>query len=161
MATNYCVSVGQVLASDLKASGITQKELSKRTNIQESVISEIINGRRKMSKNVAIALESVFELPAGYWLEIQNEYELAKEKDGMTIIVKDGSYETTDISAIDIANWFILRAKKDVETSGEYITQLKIIKLHFTNFLIKVNYILNNKLIYFNLNYIPKFIYLI
>ncbi len=126
---DYAVSVGAVLSDDIKCMNMTQKALAEQTGIPKSLISEIISGKRKMSKDVAIKLEPVFGVPAEYWLNIQNEYEIAKKKNGMNLVGATKTIKTGTKHALDIAHWLINRAAKDAEFTGEYITHLKLQKL--------------------------------
>lgn len=51
---------GEMIRGEIKERGITQKQLSEETGIKASVLSETINGKRPVSKNVAIALEKAW-----------------------------------------------------------------------------------------------------
>jgi plasmid maintenance system antidote protein VapI len=58
--------------------GITQKDLSKLTESSERHISNLINGKIRLSEEFALKLEDVFEdVKAEFWLEIENAYRLA------------------------------------------------------------------------------------
>lgn len=128
---DYAVSVGTVLADDMQAMRLSQTALAAKIGIPKSVINEIIKGKRKMSQDVAIRLEPVFGVPAQYWLNIQNEYDIISKKAGMFLLSKNKVIETGKYSALDVAHWLINRTAKDVETTGEYITHLKLQKLLF------------------------------
>lgn len=126
---NYAVSVGAVLSDALHGMKITQKLLSERTGVAKSIISEIINGKRKISVDVALAFEPVFNMPAQYWLGIQNNYEIAQKKSDMYLVGSDDAIKSGKNSAKDIAAWFINRVRNHVDELGEYITNLKLQKL--------------------------------
>lgn len=126
---DYAVSVGTVLADDMKSANMTQSELSEKANIPKSLLSEIINGKRKISQDVAIKLEKVLGAPAQYWLNIQNEYEIAKKKSGMSLVGVSKTIRTGNKHALDVAHWLINRTARDAEYTGEYLTQLKLQKL--------------------------------
>ncbi len=127
---NYVVSVGAVLSDDLRAMSITQSELADRIGVSRSIISEIVNGKRKMSLDIAIALEGIFGTDASFWMNLQNQYEIMQKKSGKYLISKDIVIKTGTNSAQDIAAWFINRAAQDVkDNNGEYMTNLKLQKL--------------------------------
>lgn len=128
---DYAINVGTVLADDMKAMGITQTALATKIGVSKSVINEIIKGKRKMSQEVAIKLEPIFGMPAQYWLNIQNEYEIVSKKADKYLLLHDNVIETGKYSALDIAHWLINRAAKSAEQTGEYITNLKLQKLLF------------------------------
>ncbi|MBR4437980.1 MAG: HigA family addiction module antidote protein [Bacteroidales bacterium] len=70
---------GELIKDELKSRKMTQRELATKTGLKTSVISETINGKRPISLNTALKLESVFEISASYWLNLQTQYELDKE----------------------------------------------------------------------------------
>jgi addiction module HigA family antidote len=54
---------------------ITQKEFATRLGTTEKVINELINGKTKISKDIAIKLSNATGTSAELWLNLQNEYE--------------------------------------------------------------------------------------
>ena len=67
---------GELLKDELRERSLSQKQLSEKTGIQASVISETIAGKRAMSLNMAVALEKVLDIPAEMWLNLQTQYDL-------------------------------------------------------------------------------------
>ena len=67
---------GELIRDELKERAMTQKHLSELTGIKPSVLSETINGKRPISVRMAAALETVLDIPAEYWLNLQSQYEL-------------------------------------------------------------------------------------
>lgn len=67
---------GEVLLDELKARGINQKQVAIELNIQRSVLNEIIKGKRSLTADLAILLESYLEIPADYWMRLQSQYDL-------------------------------------------------------------------------------------
>ena len=90
---------GELILDELKERGLTQKQLSERTGLKASVISETINGKRAISLNMAIALEKALGIPVDMWMNLQMQYNLdvagilergsQKETIPVTIPVKD------------------------------------------------------------------------
>lgn len=89
---------GELIKDELNARKMTQKQLSKKTGIQQSVLSETINCKRPISLSLALALEKCFEISAEYWLNLQSQYNIdsqnitnrdKKEKVVVTIPTKD------------------------------------------------------------------------
>ena len=62
---------GDLIKDELQARKMTQKQLANLAGIAESVLSEIIHGKRSVSLNTAIALEKSLEIPADYWMNLQ------------------------------------------------------------------------------------------
>ena len=70
---------GELIKDELKARRMTQRQLSRKTGIKPSVLSETINGKRPISLNTAIGLEKGLEIPARIWMNLQSQYELDKK----------------------------------------------------------------------------------
>lgn len=69
---------GELIKDELKARGMTQKQLANETGIKPSVLSETINGKRSISLNMAAAFEKVLDIPADMWMNMQTQYDLDK-----------------------------------------------------------------------------------
>lgn len=67
---------GEMIKDELRERNMTQKQLANETGIKASVLSETINGKRKVSLNVAMALENVLGIPAEIWMNLQTQYDL-------------------------------------------------------------------------------------
>lgn len=139
---NYAVHVGKYLKDALAAHNMKQSELSEKTGISKTIINEIINGKRGINVNIAVLLEPVFGFPANFWLGIQNEYEVVKNRNG--IVITDEEVQSGEYSALDIAYWFINKAAG--ESYGEYITPLRLQKLLYFAQAINITY--RNKALY-------------
>lgn len=85
---------GEMIRDELKERGMTQKRLAEEMSVKPSVLSETINGKRSVSKNVAIALEKALGIPAEIWMNLQNQYELDKAR----ISERDHSHETFSVT---------------------------------------------------------------
>ena len=85
---------GEMIRDELKERGMTQKRLAEEMSVKPSVLSEAINGKRPVSKNVAIALEKALGIPAEIWMNLQNQYELDKAR----ISERDHSHETFSVT---------------------------------------------------------------
>ena len=67
---------GEMIKDELRERKLTQKQLALETGIKPSVLSETINGKRPVSKNVALALEQALGIPADIWMNLQTQYDL-------------------------------------------------------------------------------------
>ncbi len=72
----FATHPGELIKDELEARKLSQKELCEASGISRSVLSELIHGKRSMSKNVAKALEQVLNIPAIFWLNLQNQYDI-------------------------------------------------------------------------------------
>jgi addiction module HigA family antidote len=74
------VHPGEILKEEfLEEMKITAYRLAKETNIPESNLSEIINGKRNITASISIKLGKFFELNPNFWLGLQNDYDIRKE----------------------------------------------------------------------------------
>ena len=79
---------GEVLNEEfLSPLKITPYRLCKDTGIPQSRISEIINGKRGVSASTALRLALYFGTTPGFWLNLQNAYDLeeVQRKEGKAI----------------------------------------------------------------------------
>jgi len=68
---------GDILHEEMKARNLSQREIANRTGRPYQVINGIINGRKGISAETALDLESVFpEIPAEFWLRADLSYRL-------------------------------------------------------------------------------------
>lgn len=76
---NIAIPPGEYLAEEIKARGISQKELSRRMGRPLNAINEIINGKKAITAETALQLEEVMpEIPARFWLNLETDYRLTK-----------------------------------------------------------------------------------
>ena len=75
------VTPGEILKEEfLIPMNISAYKLSKDTNMPATRISEILKGRRKITADTALRLSTYFGNSADFWLGIQDEYDLRKER---------------------------------------------------------------------------------
>ena len=67
---------GEMIKDELRERKLTQKQLALETGIKPSVLSETINGKRPVSKNMALAFEQTLGIPADIWMNLQTQYDL-------------------------------------------------------------------------------------
>ena len=72
---------GEILSEEfLDPMCITAYRLAKDTNMPATRISEILKGRRKITADTALRLSVYFGNSADFWLGIQDEYDLRKQR---------------------------------------------------------------------------------
>jgi antitoxin HigA-1 len=70
---------GRILFEEfIEPSGLTQKAVAERCGIAEVRLSEIVNGRRRISAEHAIRLATFFKTSPELWLHLQADYDLRK-----------------------------------------------------------------------------------
>ena len=78
--SDLAVPPGELLAEELEARGMTQKELAGRTGRPEQKISEIINGKKSITHDTALELEKVLGISAEFWVNLEASYQLTKAR---------------------------------------------------------------------------------
>jgi len=71
-------TVGYFLKEFIKALGIKNKEFANFIEIEESNLSSVLGGRRKINTELAFILGTLFNVEPNYWLTIQSKNELLK-----------------------------------------------------------------------------------
>lgn len=71
---------GEMLADELEARGIKQQEFAQQIGMQKSQLNEIIKGKRSLNAEVAILIEAALDISVDFWLQAQNNYDLALAK---------------------------------------------------------------------------------
>lgn len=67
---------GEFLKDELEARGWTQDTLAEITGIPGSVISNIVNGKRAISVEIASGLAAAFGTSAQFWMNLETSYQL-------------------------------------------------------------------------------------
>lgn len=67
---------GSLLAEELEVRDMSQRELARRIGRPYQVINEIVRGRKAITAETALQLESEFGTPAYLWLSLQADYDL-------------------------------------------------------------------------------------
>ncbi len=75
------VHPGEILKEEfLKPLGISAYRLAKETKIPATRISQLIKGRRRITADTALRFGKFFGNSADFWLGLQMDYDLRKEK---------------------------------------------------------------------------------
>ena len=70
------VHPGMMIKPELEERGISQKDFAKMVGVQASHLSEVLNGKRGLTTDLAVKIESSIGLPAKVLLSAQAQYEL-------------------------------------------------------------------------------------
>ena len=68
---------GELLAEEIAARGMSQRELAALMGRSPQVISEIVRGRRGISAETALQLEAALGTAAHIWVGLDADYRLA------------------------------------------------------------------------------------
>jgi addiction module HigA family antidote len=69
-------SPGEVLRKHILGASITQDQLAKAMKVSRFSVSQIINGRRSITADMALRLAHVTSTSAGFWLNLQRQVDL-------------------------------------------------------------------------------------
>lgn len=76
---------GEVLADELLARNITQKEFSQKIKLQPPHLNDLLKGKRHVSARIALKIEKELGIDAAYWLRLQMNYDLEVAKKEMEL----------------------------------------------------------------------------
>lgn len=90
------VHPGMMIKPELEERGISQKAFAQMLGTQPSHLSEVLNGKRALTTDLAMKIESTIGLPAKILLSAQAHYEL--EAAGSEVKKPDSRHETVSIT---------------------------------------------------------------
>jgi antitoxin HigA-1 len=67
---------GEVLAEELEAREILQKDFAELLDLRPSHLNELLKGKRHVSALIALKLEKHLGIDAGFWMRLQVDYDL-------------------------------------------------------------------------------------
>ena len=88
------VHPGMMIKPELEERGISQKDFAQMLGVQASHLSEVLNGKRALTTDMAIKIESAIGLPAKVLLSAQTQYDL----ESTNVPIDDKEQETVSIT---------------------------------------------------------------
>lgn len=76
METDVLLHPGEVLRDELEARNIAQNQFAETVSMRPPHLNELIKGKRNISALLAIRIEKVLGISAGFWMRLQVEYDL-------------------------------------------------------------------------------------
>ena len=77
LKTDILLHPGEVLEMELKARGLTKSKFAMSIGMYPSHMSDILKGKRNISEEIALRIESVLEITAEFWMRLQVEYNIS------------------------------------------------------------------------------------
>jgi HTH-type transcriptional regulator/antitoxin HigA len=74
------VHPGEILSDEIEARGLKQKDLARDMGIAPTMLSDLIHGRRNITADLALKLESSLDISAMFWMNFQSKYDLDKAR---------------------------------------------------------------------------------
>jgi addiction module HigA family antidote len=79
MPKPFAIHPGEILHTEfMKPLGLTAYRLAKELVVPPPRINDIVLGKRSISADTALRLGVFFGLPAQFWLNLQNDYDLRR-----------------------------------------------------------------------------------
>lgn len=75
LSPDLLIHPGETISDLLEERHITQKELARRTGVSEAFLSDVIHGKKDISKGLAMKLEYAFGIRRSFWLNLQADYD--------------------------------------------------------------------------------------
>ena len=107
MNKNYRVHPGVVMKSILVSLGRNQKWLADEMRMNKTVISNIIHGKRKVTKAIAVSFENATGYPASNLLKAQIEYDLFCQISSNSSIEKAYKFDASYDLSSDDSNYLL------------------------------------------------------
>ncbi len=68
---------GEILLTEfMEPLGMTAYRLAKELHVPQPRVHSVVRGKRSISADTAVRLGIYFKLPAQFWMNLQNEYDL-------------------------------------------------------------------------------------
>jgi len=84
------ISPGTILYEEfIEPLGITAYRLSKDIKVQQTAISQIIKGSRRITVDMALRFSKYFENSPQFWLNLQNFYDLELQTEKIESYIQD------------------------------------------------------------------------
>lgn len=77
---NVSLAPGEVLREELEARNITQSAFAIKMGIYPSHFSDVLKGKRRLNASLALKLEKELGISAEFWVGLQADFELSKER---------------------------------------------------------------------------------
>ena len=69
--------------------GVTAYKLSKEIKVQQTAISQIIKGSRRITVDMALRFSKYFGNSAQFWLNLQNNFDLESETEKKEYLIRE------------------------------------------------------------------------
>jgi addiction module HigA family antidote len=81
MPKNFAIHPGEILRTEfLEPLGLSVYRLAQASEVPLPRINDVVKGKRSISADTALRLGIYFGLPAQFWLNLQNEYDLRRAR---------------------------------------------------------------------------------
>ena len=78
--SDLAIPPGETLADEIAARGMSQTELATRLGRPVQVVNEIIHGKKAITDDTALGLETVLGIPAAFWVNLEQNYRMTRAR---------------------------------------------------------------------------------
>ena len=79
MAKRFAIHPGEILRTEfMEPMGLTSYRVAKELGVPLPRVYDVVKGKRTITADTALRLGAFFGLPAQFWLNLQNRYDLAE-----------------------------------------------------------------------------------
>ena len=75
--SDLAIPPSETLGDEIAARGMNQATLAARLGHPVPVVNEIIDGKQAITDDTALGLERVLGIPAGFWVNLEQNYRMA------------------------------------------------------------------------------------
>jgi antitoxin HigA-1 len=77
LKTNVLLHPGEVLEMELLARGLTKSKFAMDIKMYPSHMSDILKGKKNITEDIALRIESILGISAEFWMRLQVEYNIS------------------------------------------------------------------------------------
>ena len=77
LKTDVKLHPGEVLEMELEARGLIKSKFAMDIKMYPSHMSDVLKGKRNITEDIALKIESVLEITAEFWMRLQVEYNIS------------------------------------------------------------------------------------
>ncbi len=114
---------GSLLRKELKAKGLTQRKFAEEVGMRPSHVSEIISGKRPVSKAMALKFHEALGVPAEEWISLQVKVDVNDKLDDSEIKAAEELNKFDDILSLKE-----LFKRSSLDKSNSCVEKLKFLK---------------------------------
>jgi antitoxin HigA-1 len=77
LRTDVLLHPGEVLEMEIMARGLTKSKFAMDIKMYPSHMSDILKGKRNITEEIALKIESILGISAEFWMRLQVEYNIS------------------------------------------------------------------------------------
>ena len=124
ISPDLVIHPGETISDVLEEHGLTQKELARRAGVSEAFLSDVIHGKKDISKSLAMGLEYALGVPASFWLNLQANYDAE-----LLALHEEGSIRAEEVTVLVRIRDIVKYLQKKEVLAGDMTREQTILRL--------------------------------